>query len=67
VERPDDTRFRNGDDSLRWAGYLADALLQAGEAAPYGGLLAAVKEWRDAGRPDGWGNALLHALDTRIE
>jgi len=61
------SHLADGGDGMRWATRLADALLQAGEAAPHGGLLAAVKEWRDAGRPDGWGNALLHALDTRIQ
>lgn len=53
-------------DGEQWATGLAEALLQAGEVTPHGGLIEAVTEWRAAGRPSGWGDALLGALDTRI-
>jgi len=54
------------EDATRWAMVLADALVQAGDVMPHGGLIQAIASWRDAGRPTGWGDALIHALDQRL-
>lgn len=53
-------------DGAQWAAALAEALLQAGESTPHGGMAEAVRTWRAAGRPSGWGEALLHALDACV-
>jgi len=55
-----------GRDRSEWAAVAAEGLLQAGEVTPHGGLLGAVRAWRAAGRPSGWGEALLRALDERV-
>jgi len=54
------------EDATRWAMVLADALVQAGDVMPHGGLIQAIVSWRDAGRPTGWGDAFIHALDQRL-
>ncbi len=53
-------------DGAPWAAALAEALLQAGEATPHGGVAEAVRTWRAAGRPSSWGEVLLHVLDARV-
>ncbi len=60
------TVARENADMTEWAAVVAEALLQAGEVTPHGGLIEAVMGWRAAGRPAGWGDALLGALDARI-
>ncbi len=66
VERSDDIRSADGGDGMRWAVRLAEVLLQAGDAAAHGGLSEAIRAWRHAGRPTGWGEALLQSLDERV-
>jgi len=67
LRQDDDQEGAAAPDMTVWAVEVAEALLQAGEVTPHGGLTEAVVGWRAAGRPSGWGEALLRALDARIQ
>lgn len=66
VQQDDAQEGSRGSDATGWALGLADALLQGREGGQHPGLIEAVEAWRLLGRPAGWGDALLAALDARI-
>lgn len=50
----------------RWTATLAASIVERDAAERPVMISALVSEWREAGRPAGWGDALLRALDRRL-